>query len=204
MAAFDVYVNCSTYEGVSLTILEAMAAALPVVATPVGGNPEVVIDHETGLLVPRPRARRWPTAMLALAVDPRRRRAMGEAGRWRVKRHFSIERMVEQYAGSTWVRRPRLRASERRAAACGQRRDPSRCCSASPTLNRIATQRIRRCDRPASADHAEARRDVRDVAAEGASRSVDDRAGAPTRCASNVRLAPSRRSRRIRIRRGGR
>ena len=51
MPAFDVYANTSTYEGVSLTILEAMAAALPVVATRVGGNPEVVVDHETGRLV---------------------------------------------------------------------------------------------------------------------------------------------------------
>jgi glycosyltransferase involved in cell wall biosynthesis len=99
MSGFDVYANCSTYEGVSLTILEAMATALPVVATRVGGNPEVVIDHETGLLVPG-HARAIADAVLALAADPRRRHVMGEAGRWRVKRHFSLERMVEQYAGA--------------------------------------------------------------------------------------------------------
>jgi glycosyltransferase involved in cell wall biosynthesis len=97
MAAFDVYVNCSSYEGVSLTILEAMATALPVVATRVGGNPEVVIDHETGLLVPgNPRA--LADAIAGLVHDDRRRHAMGDAGRFRVKRHFSIARMVEEYA----------------------------------------------------------------------------------------------------------
>ncbi len=69
MSGFDVYVNCSTYEGVSLTILEAMAAALPVVATRVGGNPEVVIDHETGLLVPG-HARAVADGVLALAGRP--------------------------------------------------------------------------------------------------------------------------------------
>lgn len=97
MSGFDVYVNSSTYEGVSLTILEAMAATLPVVATRVGGNPEVVIDHETGLLVPG-HARALADAVLALAGNPRGRHTMGEAGRFRVKRHFSFERMVEQYA----------------------------------------------------------------------------------------------------------
>ncbi|MEO8680120.1 MAG: glycosyltransferase [Vicinamibacterales bacterium] len=97
LAAFDVYANSSVYEGVSLTILEAMAAVLPVVATRVGGNPEVVVDHETGLLVAgHPRA--LADALLRLASDPARRHAMGEAGRWRVKRHFSVTRMVEQYA----------------------------------------------------------------------------------------------------------
>ncbi len=98
MSGFDVYVNCSTYEGVSLTILEAMAATLPVVATRVGGNPEVVIDHETGLLVPG-QARAVADAVLALAADPLRRHILGEAGRWRVKRHFSLDRMAQQYAG---------------------------------------------------------------------------------------------------------
>ena len=99
MAAFDVYVNCSTYEGVSLTILEAMASALPVVASAVGGNPEVVIDHETGLLV-RPQAQAIATAVGALIENPSRRQTMGDAARWRVKRHFTIERMVNDYAAA--------------------------------------------------------------------------------------------------------
>jgi glycosyltransferase involved in cell wall biosynthesis len=97
MSAFDLYVNCSTYEGVSLTILEAMATALPVIATPVGGNPEVVIDQETGLLVPG-RAPAIAEAMSRLMHANDRRHTMGEAARFRVKRHFSISRMVDEYA----------------------------------------------------------------------------------------------------------
>ena len=99
MSGFDVYVNCSTYEGVSLTILEAMATALPVVATRAGGNPEVVIEGETGLLVPGC-ASALVDAIAALAIDPHRRRVMGDAGRWRVKKHFSIARMIDQYASA--------------------------------------------------------------------------------------------------------
>jgi glycosyltransferase involved in cell wall biosynthesis len=74
-----------------------MASTLPVIATPVGGNPEVVVDQETGLLVPA-RAHLLADAIGALAIAPGRRRDMGDAGRWRVIRHFSIARMVEQYA----------------------------------------------------------------------------------------------------------
>jgi glycosyltransferase involved in cell wall biosynthesis len=105
MAAFDAYANSSQFEGVSLTILEAMASALPVVATRVGGNPEVVIDHETGYLVPGI-ARALSDAIGTLIYDERRRRAMGDAGRFRVKRHFSIARMVEAYAGVYLGTRP--------------------------------------------------------------------------------------------------
>ena len=97
MAAFDVYVNCSTYEGVSLTILEAMATALPVVAGSVGGNPEVVIDQETGFLVGS-NPQEFAAAIAALLSNPAKRQTMGDAGRWRVKRHFTIERMVNDYA----------------------------------------------------------------------------------------------------------
>jgi glycosyltransferase involved in cell wall biosynthesis len=97
MPAFDVYLNTSTYEGVSLTILEAMAAGVPVVATPAGGNPEVVVDNETGFLVP-PRPRAIADVLARLAGAPRHRRILGDAGRWRVMRHFSIARMVNEYA----------------------------------------------------------------------------------------------------------
>ena len=97
MPAFDVYANTSEYEGVSLTILEAMAAGLPVVASPVGGNPEVVVDQETGFLVPA-RAGALADAVARLADDPQRRRVLGDAARSRVLRHFSTRRMVSDYA----------------------------------------------------------------------------------------------------------
>ena len=93
------YLNTSTYEGVSLTILEAMAASLPVIATPVGGNPEVVIDQETGLLIPAGSGA-IADAISLLRLDPRRRGLMGDAGRCRVIRHFSIARMVDDYASA--------------------------------------------------------------------------------------------------------
>jgi len=116
MSAFDAYVNCSTYEGVSLTILEAMASALPVVASAVGGNPEVVIDHETGLLI-RPQAQSIATAIGALIESPARRQTMGDAARWRVKRHFTIERMVNDYAAAYSLPRTSVTTSAATAPA---------------------------------------------------------------------------------------
>jgi glycosyltransferase involved in cell wall biosynthesis len=97
LPACDLYVNSSTHEGISLTVLEAMAATLPVVATRVGGNPEVVMNGETGLLVPARSASHLALAIATLLDDPQRRRTMGEAARWRVKRYFTIERMVNRY-----------------------------------------------------------------------------------------------------------
>ena len=97
LPAFDVYVNSSIHEGISLTLLEAMAAALPVVATSVGGTPEVVVDDGTGLLVP-PRS---PVALAAaigrLLADPDQRASLGSAGRGRVERCFSIDAMTARY-----------------------------------------------------------------------------------------------------------
>jgi glycosyltransferase involved in cell wall biosynthesis len=99
MAAADVYVNCSIYEGVSLTILEAMATGLPVVATPVGGTPEVVVDEQTGVLVSGGAAA-IAGELSRLAWEPHTAAAMGEAGRRRVERHFSLSRMVDEYAAA--------------------------------------------------------------------------------------------------------
>jgi glycosyltransferase involved in cell wall biosynthesis len=112
MPAFDVYVNCSTFEGVSLTILEAMAARVPVVATRVGGTPEVVVDGETGMLVPVEEVAPLAQALFALERDPARRRAMGIASRSRVLEYFTIERMTKDYehAYQRHARRARVAA----------------------------------------------------------------------------------------------
>lgn len=97
LAGCDVYVNCSTSEGISLTILEAMAAGLPVVATAVGGTPEVV-NRECGTLVPAGQTSALAAAILVLAESPDKAHAMGRAARARVETTFTIESMVERYA----------------------------------------------------------------------------------------------------------
>jgi glycosyltransferase involved in cell wall biosynthesis len=107
---FDVFANSSIHEGISLTILEAMAAGLPVVATRVGGNPEVV-DDRTGILVPARSADDFGAALTRLGADTAGRRAMGVAARVRIESAFSIQRMVAAYAAcyrqSAAVLRPR-------------------------------------------------------------------------------------------------
>src|SRR5262249_21219906 len=91
----DIYVQASFYgEGTSNSILEAMAHGLPVVATDVGGNREVVIDGETGSVVPRRSAYCLAQAVLTLLLDAELRRRMGKEGLRRVRTVFSLESMV--------------------------------------------------------------------------------------------------------------
>lgn len=92
----DVFVNCSLSEGVSLTILEAMASSLPVVVTRVGGTPEVVTE-DCGTLVPPRNAQGLAAALVALGEDASRRVHLGRAGRRRAEDLFSLDRMVRQY-----------------------------------------------------------------------------------------------------------
>jgi sugar transferase (PEP-CTERM/EpsH1 system associated) len=99
MAAMDIFVSTSVREGMSNTILEAMAARRPVVATLVGGTAELVDDGITGSLVPSGDAERLAAALRRLLAEPALCRRMGTAGRERVLREFSLERMVEQYEG---------------------------------------------------------------------------------------------------------
>jgi sugar transferase (PEP-CTERM/EpsH1 system associated) len=99
LATADCYVLSSVSEGVSLTLLEAMAMGLPVVATAVGGNPEVVAHGETGLVVPAGSPERLAEALLALIRHPNQARRMGQAGRQRVEEHFDLRRVVGQYEG---------------------------------------------------------------------------------------------------------
>lgn len=91
-----VYVQPSIAEGMSNSILEAMACGLPVVATRVGGTPEVVEDGVSGLLVPPDDPSALATSLLTLLGDPARRAAMGAAGRDRVARQFNETDMIRR------------------------------------------------------------------------------------------------------------
>lgn len=97
LPALDLYVNSSTYEGVSLTILEAMAAEVAVVATAVGGTPEVVADGETGRLVPPRDADALFLAIDTLLGDAALRARLAGAGRRRAEERFDFERMMSMY-----------------------------------------------------------------------------------------------------------
>jgi glycosyltransferase involved in cell wall biosynthesis len=88
LAASDAYVHPSLAEALPTSVLEAMAVGLPVVATDVGGVPEIVAHERTGLLVPAGRPDRLADAMLRL-TDPALRVAMGAAGRAWAQAHGS-------------------------------------------------------------------------------------------------------------------
>lgn len=93
---FDVFVLSSVWEGMSNGLLEAMAAGRPVVATRVGGNPEVIVDGETGLLVPPKNPQALAEAVLRLLRDRELARRLGEAARRRVESEFTLEQMVQR------------------------------------------------------------------------------------------------------------
>jgi glycosyltransferase involved in cell wall biosynthesis len=93
----DVYVCSSLSEGLSLSILEAMAAGKPVIATNVGGNPEVVVNGETGILVPPQDPEILASRIVSLLRDKPLSQQFGLKGQWRTDEKFSYERMVHSY-----------------------------------------------------------------------------------------------------------
>ncbi len=97
MRALHIYVLPSLAEGISNTILEAMASGLPVLATDVGGNAELVLAQETGLLVPAAEPHLMAQAIIQLARNPGLARTMGAAGKSRVDEHFSLPAMIKTY-----------------------------------------------------------------------------------------------------------
>ncbi len=94
---FDLYVQPSRSEPFGISILEAMAARRAVVATSVGGIPDIVVEGETGLLVPPSDPEALGRAILRVAEDPARAREMGERGRQRVEEQFTIGTVVRNY-----------------------------------------------------------------------------------------------------------
>ena len=97
MRDFDVFVLPSINEGISNTILEAMATGLPVVAGRVGGNPELVLDGVTGRLYGPADPGGLEQALSPYLTDSSLRQSHGAAGRARVVQNFSLDAMVERY-----------------------------------------------------------------------------------------------------------
>lgn len=91
------FVSSSRTEGISLTLLEAMAVGLPVVTTRVGGNPEIVVDGKTGRLVAAESPEELALAMRDLLNEREAWPVFGELGRQRVEQHFNVTSMVRQY-----------------------------------------------------------------------------------------------------------
>ena len=97
MRGLSAFVLPSIAEGISNTILEAMASALPVIATAVGGNADLVLAGQTGEIVPAGDPEQMAQRLAALASDPGGALRMGEAGRQRVLQTFSMRAMVDAY-----------------------------------------------------------------------------------------------------------
>lgn len=91
------FVSSSLTEGISLTLLEAMAVGLPVVATAVGGNPEIIVPGKTGYLVPATNSKALAEAIVLMCRDQSSWHQMGRSGRDRVARYFDVHRMASDY-----------------------------------------------------------------------------------------------------------
>lgn len=93
----DVFLLTSFSEGISVTLLEAMASGVPAVVTDVGGNGEVVKDGETGFLVPLHEEVRFMEKIVFLLTDPDAAKALGDSSRERTRHHFSFDKMISSY-----------------------------------------------------------------------------------------------------------
>ncbi len=95
IAACDLFVTASRHEGLGTSILEAMGLGKPVVATAVGGIPEIVREGETGVLIPSGESGALVEAVLLMEADQARREGYGAAGRELVSRSYTVDAMVE-------------------------------------------------------------------------------------------------------------
>ena len=93
----DILVNCSRIENLPYSIMEAMACSLPVVATAVGGVPDIVVEDRTGYLVDRDDDDAMASRLKQLVRNPDQRKSMGAAGRDRIMEHFSLAKSAERH-----------------------------------------------------------------------------------------------------------
>lgn len=97
LRAMDVFVLPSLAEGICNSLLEAMSTGVAVIAADVGGNPEVVVDHESGLLFPAGDVSSLTNHLLRVATQPPLRAQLGQRALERVRSEFSIDSMVRAY-----------------------------------------------------------------------------------------------------------
>jgi len=97
LGLMDLFILSSHSEGCSISLLEAMASGKPVIATRVGGNPELILDGKTGFLVPPAEPEKLAEKTIFLLKNEDLRVKMGDEGRRRVKVKFSLETMVKNY-----------------------------------------------------------------------------------------------------------
>jgi glycosyltransferase involved in cell wall biosynthesis len=98
LAASDLFVLPSLWEGLPMALLEGMAAGLPVIATDVAGSRQVVVNGESGLLVPPGDPTALASAMTGLLADDAERTRLGRAARQRVESEFSAARQAARHA----------------------------------------------------------------------------------------------------------
>jgi glycosyltransferase involved in cell wall biosynthesis len=97
LAASDIFVLPSLWEGLSMALLEAMAAGLPIVASEVSGTAHAIVPNETGLLVPPGDIQKLTQAVGRLLSNPTFAQALGAAARQRAEREFSARKQADEH-----------------------------------------------------------------------------------------------------------
>jgi len=97
LKSLDIFVLCSISEGMSLTLIEAMAAGLPIIATDVGGNPKLIRSEENGMLVPSDDSNALSKAILNLLSNNDKANSLGQNARTRYESKYCLDKMVEKY-----------------------------------------------------------------------------------------------------------
>ncbi|WP_158769092.1 glycosyltransferase [Paraglaciecola sp. L1A13] len=102
LGLMDIYLLPSLSEGTSMTLLEAMSLSKPCIVTDAGGNPEIVLHNQTGLVTPNNDEHAYAQAMITLAKDHAQQTAFGVAAKARFEQTFSINNMTQAYQALYW------------------------------------------------------------------------------------------------------